>query len=69
MVYGIYNVEVDSRGYIQEPPGRCIEVEVPRHEAVKTHSQTKQILACHVDNAGHARTTSSWSYYYKSWLS
>lgn len=29
MVYGIYSVEVDRRGYIQDPPGRHIEVEYP----------------------------------------
>lgn len=48
---------MDGGGYVREPPGRLIEIDIPRHailqikvrRVAKTHSQTKQILACHVD--------------------
>lgn len=60
-VYGIYSINVDGGTYYIEPPGLLSRIESPRHAFpktnslanVKTHSQTKQILAHHVDVAGH----------------
>lgn len=56
-MYYILRIYVDDGGYVREPPGRLIEIDIPRHANLqtkirrddKTHSQTKQILACHVD--------------------
>ena len=60
-VYGIYSINVDGGAYYREPPGLLSRIESPHHAFpktnrranVKTHSQTKQILAHHVDVAGH----------------
>lgn len=60
-VYSIQGVYLCKGGQYREPPGLLSRIESPRHAFpktnrranVKTHSQTKQILAHHVDVAGH----------------
>lgn len=61
-VYVVFRVYIyEGEPTIENPPGLLSRIESPRHAFsktnrranVKTHSQTKQILAHHVDVAGH----------------